>query len=62
MEERIYDLEDRVQDLELEVADLRKRLEETKATRPRANRPWWLLVLIVPIVAIICDMIITIVG
>ncbi|EUJ28876.1 Uncharacterised protein [Listeria grayi] len=59
MEERIYDLEDRVQDLELEVADLRKRLEETKKPAPRDNRTWWVLV---PIVAIICGTIMSIVG
>ncbi|EUJ47898.1 hypothetical protein [Paenilisteria rocourtiae] len=61
MEERLYDLEDKVQDLELEVLSLRQQvneLEQAKTTKSHRGNWSWGLFALIPIVAIICNMII----
>ncbi|MBC1493511.1 hypothetical protein HCJ07_13690 [Listeria booriae] len=65
MEERLYDLEDKVQDLELEVLELRRQVSDFEQRKPEkahgGNWTWGILALI-PIVAIICNMIIKLVD
>ncbi|WP_430536369.1 hypothetical protein [Listeria rocourtiae] len=61
MEERLYDLEDKVQDLELEVLSLRQQvneLEQAKGAKTHRGNWSWGLFALIPIVAIICNMII----
>ncbi|EUJ22860.1 hypothetical protein PGRAN_10703 [Listeria grandensis FSL F6-0971] len=65
MEERLYDLEDKVQDLELEVLELRRQVNELEQakTMKSHNGSWsWAIWALIPIVAIICNMIIKLVD
>ncbi|MBC1920442.1 hypothetical protein [Listeria booriae] len=65
MEERLYDLEDKVQDLELEVLELRRQvsdLEQRKPEKTHGGNWTWGIWALIPIVAIICNMIIKLVD